>query len=92
MQGIVYFEFEPIEIRTSMETAQFEQVHLMNCQFKRDQGWISQEEAAMLAVGHGPVADTPIHNETPKNSDGGQVRGTPDEKTTEGTDVEDEET
>lgn len=88
MQGIVYFEFNPIEIRTSLETAQFEQIHLMNCQFKRDQGWISQEEAAILAVGHEPVADGPINNETPKNSDGGQVRGSTDEKTTDATDVE----
>lgn len=88
MQGIVYFEFNPIEIRTSLETAQFEQIHLMNCQFKRDQGWISQEEAAILAVGHEPVADGPINNETPRNADGGQVRGSTDEKTTDATDVE----
>lgn len=90
MQGYVYFKFNPIEIRTSMETAQFEQVHLLNCQFKRDQGWISQEEAAMLAVGHGPVADAPINNKTPRNSDGSQIRGATDEKTTDGTDVQDE--
>lgn len=88
MQGIVYFEFNPIEIRTSLETAQFEQIHLMNCQFKRDQGWISQEEAAILAVGHEPVADGPINNETPRNADGGQVMGSTDEKTTDATDVE----
>lgn len=88
MQGIVYFKFNPIEIRTSLETAQFEQIHLMNCQFKRDQGWISQEEAAILAVGHEPVADGPINNETPRNTDGGQVRGSTDEKTTDATDVE----
>ncbi len=90
MQGVVYFKFNPIEIRTSMETAQFEQVHLLNCQFKRDQGWISQEEASMLAVGHGPVSDTPINNDTPKNSDGGEIKGATDEKTTDGTDVTDE--
>ena len=91
MQGIVYFEFDPIEIRTSMETAQFEQIHLLNSQFKRDQGWISQEEAAMLATGHGPVADAPINNETPRNSDGGPIRGATDEDTVDGTDVETEE-
>ncbi len=88
MQGVVYFRFNPIEIRTSMETAQFEQIHLMNCQFKRDQGWISQEEASMIAVGHSPVSETPINNETPTNADGVEIRGTPDEKTTDATDVE----
>lgn len=90
MQGVVYFKFNPIEIRTSMETAQFEQIHLLNCQFKRDQGWISQEEASMMAVGHGPVADGPINNDTPKNSDGGPIKGTSDEKSTDATDVADE--
>lgn len=75
MQGVVNFKFKPMEIRTSMETAQFEQIHLINCQFKRDQGWISQDEAAMLAVGHSPVADAPSSNvETP------DVEGNQDEK------------
>lgn len=91
MQGVVKFKFNPIEIRTSMETAQFEQVHLINCQFKRDQGWIDQEEASMLAVGHSPVSDTPINNDTPRNADGGQIEGAKDEKTTDSTDVDGEE-
>lgn len=90
MQGIVTFKFNPIEIRTSMETAQFEQVHLLNCQFKRDQGWIDQNEAAMLAVGHAPVADGPIDNTTPRNSDGSKIKGSTDEKTTNATDVKDD--
>ena len=91
MQGVVYFEFNPIEIRTSMETAQFEQVHLLNCQFKRDQGWIDQEEASMMAVGHNPVSEAPINNETPKNSDGGDIKGATDEKVTDDTSIENED-
>ena len=80
-QGIVEFRFRPIEIRTALEQAQFEQIHLMNCQFKRDQGWIDQEEAAMLAVGHSAVAEAPISNETPTNRDGGTPQGAPDDQT-----------
>lgn len=91
MQGVVYFEFNPVEIRTSMETAQFEQVHLINCQFKRDQGWIDQEEASMKAVGHNPVSEAPINNETPKNSDGGDIKGATDEKVTDDTSIENED-
>lgn len=73
-----------------METAQFEQIHLLNCQFKRDQGWIDQNEAAMLAVGHAPVADGPIDNTTPRNSDGSKIKGSTDEKTTDATDIKDD--
>jgi hypothetical protein len=91
MQGVVYFEFNPVEIRTSMETAQFEQVHLLNCQFKRDQGWIDQEEASMMAVGHSPVSEVPINNETPKNSDGSNIKGTTDEKVIDDTSIENED-
>lgn len=56
-QGIVTFTFNPVEIRTELEQAQFEQIHLLNVAYKRDQGWIDQDEAAMLAVGHAPVAE-----------------------------------
>lgn len=79
IQGVAYFEFKPIEIRSSMEIAQFEQIHLINCQFKRDQGWIDQNEAAMLAVGHAAVADGPINNETQTNKDGEPITGPTDE-------------
>lgn len=84
-QGLVEFKFKPVEIRTELEQAQFEQIHLMNIQFKRDQGWIDQNEAAMIAVGHAPVADGPIVNETPTNKDGGTVGGAKDEKTNDST-------
>lgn len=77
-QGIVEFKFNPVEIRTELEKAQFEQIHLMNCQFKRDQGWIDQTEAAMLAVGHAPVSETPLVNDTPTNGDGSTPSGSTD--------------
>jgi hypothetical protein len=79
-QGFVEFRFKAVEIRTELEQAQFEQIHLMNQQFKRDQGWIDQTEAAMNAVGHAPVSETPIVNETPTNKDGGTPQGSKDEK------------
>lgn len=91
IQGVAYFEFKPIEIRSSMEIAQFEQIHLMNCQFKRDQGWIDQNEAAMLAVGHAAVADGPIVNETPKNKEGETVGGATDEVVVEDSNLDENE-
>ncbi len=56
-QGIVNFKFKPIEIRTALEQAQFEQIALMNYAYMRDQGWIDQDEASMKAVGHPSVAE-----------------------------------
>lgn len=78
-QAQVKFEFKPVEIRTELEQAQFEQIHLINCQFKRDQGWIDQTEASNLAVGHDPVSETPLNNVTPKNKDGDTPGGSTDE-------------
>lgn len=78
IQGVAFFEFDPIEIRSSMEIAQFEQIHLMNCQFKRDQGWIDQDEASILAVGHVAVSE-PLVNDVPTNKDGGEIKGATDE-------------
>lgn len=81
-QGIVHFKFKPLEIRTELEQAQFEQIALMNYAYMRDQGWIDQEEAAMRAVGHAPVKPEPDweHLRQPRNKDGGTPKGTPDTK------------
>lgn len=81
IQAIVDFKFKDVDIRTELEKAQFEQIHLYNCAYKRDQGWIDQHEASMLAVGHAPVRDEPINNEPPLNKEDEVVSGTPDEKT-----------
>ena len=81
-QGIVEFKFKPLEIRTELEQAQFEQIALQNYAFMRDQGWIDQEEAAMRAVGHSPVLPEPDweHLQPSKNKDGATPKGTPDTK------------
>lgn len=78
-QGIVKFSFLPVEVRTELEKAQFEQIHLMNCAYKRDQGWIDQDEASILAVGHEAVGE-PQGSSSISNKDGEEVGGTPDEK------------
>jgi hypothetical protein len=79
-QAIVNFKFKPLEIRTELEQAQFEQVALLNYAFMRDQGWIDQDEAAMKAVGHAPVMPEPdwAHLQPTKNKDGATPSGTPD--------------
>lgn len=84
IQGEVHFQYKPVEIRTALEQAQFEQIAYMNIAFLRDQGWIDQEEAAMRAVGHAPVGE-PVKAQVPTNKEGDPVSGTPDEKGTDDT-------
>lgn len=82
-QGVVKFRFKSVEIRTELEKAQFEQIALINYAYMRDQGWIDQEEAAMLAVGHAPVGEPnyDVLGNGPKNKDGETPGGVQDEKT-----------
>jgi hypothetical protein len=82
-QGIVEFKFNPVDTRTELEKAQFEQIALYNYAFMRDQGWITQDEAAMLAVGHKAVGE-PLYRITKMtNKDGKPVSGNPDTKPTD---------
>lgn len=83
-QGIVEFKFEPVEIRTELEQAQFEQIALQNWAYKRDQGWIDQDAASIGAVGTPAVAEPDwehLGKSTVKNKDGSDTKGTTDEKT-----------
>ncbi|MGA4519208.1 hypothetical protein ACPA0F_18280 [Solibacillus silvestris] len=85
-QGHVKFKYRPVEIRTELEKAQFEQIHLMNIAYKRDQGWIDQDEAANIAVGHNAVAEPNMEllgkgGSAVQNKDGETVSGAKDEKT-----------
>lgn len=82
-QGIVEFKFNPVDTRTELEKAQFEQIALINYAFMRDQGWITQDEAAMLAVGHNAVGE-PVNRITNiTNKDGQPVSANPDTKPTQ---------
>lgn len=55
MQGYVFFEFKDTDIRTDLEKVNFEQIAINNEATKRNQGWITQDEAAMNIVGHKAV-------------------------------------
>lgn len=79
-QGLVKFEFVPVEIRTELEQEQFKQIKYLNLAFARDQGWISQTEAANDAVGHDPDKDEPDweHLQPVKNKDGETPKGSTD--------------
>lgn len=57
MQGFVFFEFLDTEIRTDLEKANFEQIVITNEANKRNQGWITQDEASMNVVGHKAVGE-----------------------------------
>ncbi|BAU28149.1 hypothetical protein DFP93_101225 [Aneurinibacillus soli] len=76
-QGIVEFKFREADLRSELEKAQFEQIHLLNCQFKYNMGWWTADEAAQAAVGHSAVSD-PIHNVVPTNKDGQTPKGSTD--------------
>lgn len=82
-QGVVKFKYKPVEIRTELEKAQFEQIHLQNIAYKRDQGWIDQDQASNEAVGHDAVAEPDweaLEKSKIKNKDGSEIRGQKDEK------------
>lgn len=51
MQGYVFFEFNDTEIRTELEKVNFEQVAISNAKNKRDNGWITQDEASKEITG-----------------------------------------
>mgnify|MGYP001175484144 CR=1 FL=1 len=76
-QGIVKFKFDSVEIRTELEKAQFEQIALQNIAYKRDQGWIDQDTAAIEAVGHPAVSepDREMLRVSGRNRDGGRPGG-----------------
>lgn len=82
MQGCVKFKFVPVEIRTELEKAQFEQIALMNYAYMRDQGWIDQDEASRRATGTPAVAEPDwehMGKSTVTNKEGDPVTGAKDE-------------
>lgn len=57
MQGFVKFEFDGIDLRSEIEKVNFDQIAITNAATKRDQGWITQDEASVEVVGHKAVGD-----------------------------------
>lgn len=51
MQGYAFFEFEDTEIRTDLEKVNFEQIAIQNAAKKRDNGWLSQDQASTEVTG-----------------------------------------
>lgn len=49
-QGIVEVKFDEVDIRTMLEKAQFEGVHMANIVRKRDEGWIDNDMAAQMGA------------------------------------------
>lgn len=77
MQGYVFFEFNDVEIRTELEKANFEQIAIQNAARKRDQGWITQDEAAMEVTGRKAVGQP---NKEMLGVKTKEAKGTPDER------------
>lgn len=68
-QGIaadVTFQFAELRAAEELRDAQTMNAKLMNAILARDQGFIDQDEAAMMAVGHAPAAEGPTASETPE--------------------------
>lgn len=89
IQGSAEFRFDPVEIRTDLEKAQFELIALQNYAYMRDQGWIDNDEASRRATGSSAVAEPDwehLGKATVKNKDGAPVGGQKDDKTTDSTD------
>lgn len=57
MQGYVFFKFNDTEIRTDLERVNFEQIAIQNAAAKRNQGWITQDQAAEEITGHKAVGE-----------------------------------
>lgn len=74
-QGFAEFKFNPIELRTEQEQHAFLQIKISNYERMRDNGWITNDEAAQAIIGHDAVSDPIVisDDKTPK--------GNPDERT-----------
>lgn len=57
MQGYVTFEFKDTEIRTELEKVNFEQIAITNAANKRNQGWITQDQASNEVAGQDAVGE-----------------------------------
>lgn len=78
-QGIVEFRFKPVEIRSELEQEQFKASRINNIAVMYDRGWISQEEASQMAVGHEPDIPEPrVPGSLVRNAEGYPVAGTTD--------------
>lgn len=77
MQGYVKFKFKDTEIRTELEQVNFEQIAIQNAQKKRDNGWITQDEAAEEITGHKAVGDPDKEMLGVRRS---EPKGAPDER------------
>lgn len=56
-QGIVEFKFDDVEIRTQLEQEQFKTTLINNAALMRDQGWITQDQAAEMVTGQKSVGE-----------------------------------
>jgi hypothetical protein len=57
MQGYVFFEMNDTEIRTDLERVNFEQVAISNARNKRDNGWLTNDQASEEITGTKAVAE-----------------------------------
>lgn len=57
MQGFVEFKFDGIDLRSEIEKVNFEQIAITNAVAKRDQGFITQDEAAEELTGRKAVGE-----------------------------------
>lgn len=75
IQARVEFRFAELRAAEELRDAQVEQLKIANNAAKRDQGWISQDEASNEVTGHDAEEDAPVAPAQPDVQQGGDNDG-----------------
>lgn len=73
IQAVTRFRFAELRAAELLRDAQVEWLQIQNAARKRDEGWITQDEAAQAVVGHKAVSETPLVSGTNDGTGGGLV-------------------
>lgn len=80
IQAEVHFKFGELRATEELKDAQTESIKITNAKEKRDQGWITQDEASLEIVGHQAVAEAPSFDMFGEEDDLGDDDGDGDEQ------------
>ena len=73
--AVVEFRFAELRSSEMLRDAQTEAMRIANAKAKRDEGWISQDEASTEITGSPAVSPAPLVQAAPEAVDGGNVDG-----------------
>lgn len=75
IQARVEFRFAELRAAEELRDAQVAQLKIANATAKRDQGWVSQDEASNEVTGHDAEEDAPVQQPTESPQQGGDNDG-----------------